>query len=466
MQGIWDLIRGGRHDEAVQRAWLFRRFAPQKGGTDLLRRLRAKRTVCLRRLGGGHAGEVRFSRFLNSPRVKAAEMFETAARHCASRAAGRHVLAIQDTSEINHQAHAGRVRGLGPVGNGVDLGFFVHPVLAADAGSGGIIGLAGGRIWKRNGKVKTSARRRALKDKESRRWIEAAQESIETLKDAAMVTVVCDREGDIYDLFAAPRPGHAHLLVRAAQDRNLAGGGKLFAHAKDLPERQRATVEVGAKPGQKKRRAAVAIGFDTVRLVRPVNAPKRSLPDEIAVQLVAVREIDPPAGVEPLCWVLITTHTVQSPKDALQIVAWYRKRWFVEQLFRCLKTQGFNVEESQLAEGHALMNLAAAALIAAMQTLQLTLARDAAACQPIGDAFGDEQARVLAAIERQLPGKTAKQSNPHPPGSLAWAAWIVARLGGWTGYASQKPPGPKTMYLGLAQFEAIANGWLLCHENV
>jgi hypothetical protein len=88
------------------------------------------------------------------------------------------VLAIQDTSEINHQAHARRVRGLGPAGNGVDLGFFIHPVLAADASNGGIIGLAGGRIWKRNGKVATRARRRALKDKESRRWIEAAQESM------------------------------------------------------------------------------------------------------------------------------------------------------------------------------------------------------------------------------------------------------------------------------------------------
>jgi hypothetical protein len=393
-------------------------------------------------------------------------MFETVARHCAGRVAGRHVLAIQDTSEINHQAHARRVRGLGPAGNGVDLGFFIHPVLAADASSGAIIGLAGGRIWKRNGKVAAKARRRALKDKESRRWIESARESIKTLEDAAMITVVCDREGDIYDLFAAPRPGHAHLLVRAAQDRNLAGGGKLFAHAGALPERQRTTVEVSAKPGQKKRGATVAIGFDTVRLNRPVNAPKASLPDEIAVQLVTVRETDPPAGAEPVCWMLITTHAVQSPKDALQIVDWYRKRWLIEQLFRCLKTQGFNVEESQLAEGHALMNLTTAALIAAMQTLQLTMARNAPACQPIGDAFGEREARVLAAIERELPGKTAKQSNPHPPGSLAWAAWIVARLGGWTGYASQKPPGPKTIYLGLAEFEAIARGWLLCQGNV
>jgi hypothetical protein len=408
---------------------------------------------------------VRFSRLLNSRYVTVAEMFKTAAGHCAQRAPGRHVLAIQDTSEINHQSHAGRARGLGPAGNGTDLGFFIHPVLAADASSGGIIGLAGGHIWKRNGKV-SPRRGRALKDKESSRWIEGAQESFETLKDAAMVTVVCDREGDIYELFAAPRPSHGHLLIRAAQDRNLGNDAKLFTHAKSLPERQRVTIEVGGKAGQKKRCAEVSIGFDTVSLLRPANAPRGHLPAEIAVQLVVVRETDPPEGVEPVCWVLITTHDVSGPDDALQIVGWYRKRWLIEQLFRTLKTQGFNVEESQLASGHALMNLTAAAAIAAMQTLQLTLGRDPATRQPAVDAFSEGDMRVLAAIERSLPGKTAAQSNPHPRDSLAWAAWLIARLGGWTGYASQKPPGPKTMHLGLTEFEAIASGWSLCTGNV
>ncbi len=202
------------------------------------------------------------------------------------------------------------------------------------------------------------------------------------------------------------------------------------------------------------------------RRLRPAGAPRGHLPAEIAVQLVVVRETDPPEGLEPVCRALITTHDVSSPDNALQIVGWYRKRWLIEQLFRTLKTQGFNVEESQLASGHALMNLTAAAAIAAMQTLQLTLGRDPATRQPAVDAFSEGDMRVLAAIERSLPGKTAAQSNPHPRDSLAWAAWLIARLGGWTGYASQKPPGPKTMHLGLTEFEAIASGWSLCTGNV
>lgn len=428
--------------------------------------MRARRTVCLRRLGDGHAGEVRYSRFLNSRHVTSAEMLATAATHCAGRVAGRHVLAIQDSSEINYQAHAGRCRGLGLASNGSDLGFFIHPCLVVDAAHGGIIGLAGGRVWKRQGKISTDRKKRAIADKESQRWIDVARDSIETLSVAATVTVTCDREGDIYDLFAAVAAAgpRAHLLVRAARDRSLADEQELlFAHVDALPERHRYQIEVPAKQGQKKRTATVALGFDRVEIKRPARAAQ-TLPATISLKVVVVREIDPPKGVEPVRWVLLTTHAIDSLADALEIVRWYRLRWRIEQLFRTLKTDGFDVEDSQVVEGHALMNLVTAALIAAMQTLQLTLARDGTTRQSVSDGFNDTEVRVLRRIEQSLPGKTAKQLNPHPPDSLAWAAWIIARRGGWTGYASQKPPGPKTIHLGLTEFQAMTQGWLLCHQ--
>jgi hypothetical protein len=433
----------------------------------LLAAMRARRSVCLRRLGKGHAGEVRYSRFLNSSHVTPAEMLATAATHCAARVCGRHVLAIQDTSEINYQAHAGRCRGLGLASNGSDLGFFIHPCLAVDAAHGGIIGLAGGQVWKRPGKITTDRKKRAIADKESRRWIDVARASIETLGAAAAVTVVCDREGDIYDLFAAVADAgpRAHLLVRAARDRSLAEEADLlFAHVDALPERHRYRIEVPAKQGRKKRAATVALAFDRIEIKRPGRAAK-TLPNRIGLNVVVVREIDPPKGVEPVRWVLLTTHAVDSVAAAIEIVGWYRLRWHVEQLFRALKTDGFNVEDSQVVEGHALMNLVTAALIAAMLTLQLTLARDGVTRQPVSDGFNETEVTVLRRIERSLPGKTAKQLNPHPPDRLAWAAWIIARLGGWTGYATQKPPGPKTIHLGLNQFQALAQGWILCEQE-
>ena len=65
-----------------------------------------------------------------------------------------------------------------------------------------------------------------------------------------------------------------------------------------------------------------------------------------------------------------------------------------------------------------------------------------------------------------MEGKTEKQKNPHPPQTLSWASWVIARLGGWKGYASESPPGPITMLRGLTKFEAQFQGWLLAHQDV
>jgi hypothetical protein len=72
-----------------------------------------------------------------------------------------------------------------------------------------------------------------------------------------------------------------------------------------------------------------------------------------------------------------------------------------------------------------------------------------------------EMLLFAAALGATLEGKTAKQRNPHSRGSLAWLAWIVARLGGWSGYQRYGPPGPKTMAAGWERFIMMQQGWAL-----
>ena len=91
--------------------------------------------------------------------------------------------------------------------------------------------------------------------------------------------------------------------------------------------------------------------------------------------------------------------------------------------------------------------------------LQLVRERDGAAGRPLSDVFEPDERAALEAVSRQLEGKTARQKNPHAPNSLAFAAWVCARLGGWTGYYGK--PGPIVMLKGLHQFRAIQNGWTL-----
>ena len=116
-----------------------------------------------------------------------------------------------------------------------------------------------------------------------------------------------------------------------------------------------------------------------------------------------------------------------------------------------------DVESSQLETGEKLIKLTVMALHVAVITMQLTLARKDKD-QNIAVAFNDEEVKILEAILPTVSGKTLKQQNPHRPYKLSWASWIIARLGGWKGYASESPPGPITMRDGLAQFKQICIG--------
>ena len=123
----------------------------------------------LRAASDGRAEWVGFSRWLNNPNVTANEIAVHSAEVLSDRVAGLHVLAIQDTTELNYARHARRVRGLGPSGNGRDPGLFVHPVLAIDAGSGALLGLAGMQIWTRQGPASPDYRRQPIEEKETKK---------------------------------------------------------------------------------------------------------------------------------------------------------------------------------------------------------------------------------------------------------------------------------------------------------
>ena len=83
--------------------------------------------------------------------------------------------------------------------------------------------------------------------------------------------------------------------------------------------------------------------------------------------------------------------------------------------------------------------------------------RDGAGQRPLKDVFEAPDPPVLEAVSASLEGSTDKQKNPHPRGSLAFAAWVCARLGGWTGYYGK--PGPVVMLRGRYQFRAIQLGY-------
>ena len=143
------------------------------------------------------------------------------------------------------------------------------------------------------------------------------------------------------------------------------------------------------------------------------------------------------------------------------LAGWYRQRWHIEQFFRTLKQQGLQLEDSQLENAGRLSKLTAIAAGAACPILQRVQARDGRSGQGASIAFSPPKIETLPARLPEREGKTALQKTPHPPETLASAAWIIAKLGGGDRYPKSKPPGPITFRHGLQYVKSLAHRWRL-----
>ena len=439
-----------------------------KRGAMLLDRMVHLETSCLRRLSQGREEvEIRFGRLLRNPRVGVAQIIAGWSEETAPAAAGRHVLAIQDTSEIHFRTTEGHRRGLGLIGKGVGHGILLHPMIAVDAASGQCLGLVGGALWTRpepaavpasSQKKKKRNQQRLLDDKELRHWIETAQTAKPVLAAAAMITMVADQEADLYPFWARVPEGNVHVLGRVYHDRKLATGGTLTTAACRWPVLGTRRLTLRERKDRPEREAELELRAGSVTLLRPRGTCDPGLPKQVTLTLIELSEPNPPAGAEAVTWRLLTTHAAPDAASTWQIVDWYRKRWIIEQFFRTLKKQGLRIEDSQVETADCLIKLAAITARAAVIIMQLTQARDGASSLDAPLVFSPAEIATLEAVNASY---SRPQSNPHPHRSLAWAAWIIARLGGWNGRPSARPPGPITFKHGLEVLQSMAKGWEL-----
>jgi Transposase DDE domain len=433
----------------------------EQAGAMLLERVVATGSLVVRKVGGDRAGELSAHRFLGSAYVTPEEILKTVGRRTAAACAGRRIVAAQDTTEINFKGRHLRREGLGPAADGETPGFFCHATVAIDADDEALLGVVHARIWTRSPERVLARRSREIEDKESYRWLEASAAAGDRLGAAAQVIVVGDREFDIYSQFVRVPPG-VHLIVRAAHDRRLADDEHLFDAPSDWRDFSAMDVRVPpSRPGDPGRIARVSVRAGRVCIVKPRHGARLD-PKTVTLTYVEVSETKPPKGQTAIIWRLLTTLPVAGEPNefaaAQEIVRLYRLRWRIEQVFRAMKSDGLRLEDTQVTQAARLFNLAAIALVAAARTIQLVDARDGSA-RPASDVADQDLIAAAKAIGPTLERKTARQRNPYEPGSLAWLAWIIARLGGWNCY--YKPPGPKTMRAGWNELAAMATGYAI-----
>ena len=172
------------------------------------------------------------------------------------------------------------------------------------------------------------------------------------------------------------------------------------------------------------------------------------------VNVVQVRELDPPPDDEPVEWLLVTTLPIATAEQVREVIQYYAVRFMVEVLFRILKS-GCRVEERRFEHIDRMLPCVAVYLIVAWRTLMVCrLARSAPDldCEAIFDPA--EWKSVWMAVRRKKPPRRVPKLGEFLP--------LVAQLGGYVNYPNRKdPPGPQTVWLGLQRMYDLSLAWNL-----
>lgn len=412
-----------------------------------------------------HKDRIGAYRLLNNDNWCVGDVVEAMASACSENARGKsHVLCIEDTTELNYDNISGRLRADDPdFGPGTEKGMehsiFLHPCLVVDEESLTPLGFSHVDIWSRERDRSGIPDRhvRPLEEKESYKWAKGAEKTAASLPADVRKTVVCDREGDTYETMGRFGGCGCDFLVRSHFNRRSSDGFPIWDSM--LESEPACTYEmVVRREGEAARTALMELRWGRFE----VKCPRRGsggCPKTLTVTCVHTREVPgtTPEGVDPVEWKLLTSHEVCSIGDAMRIVRWYKMRWLIEEVFAAIKSRGMDVGDAQLESGKAMKKLIVLSLYAALTIMVSKMALDAGnEDMPASIIFSEHQVLTLHVIMGYLHKQSPRAKdgrNPYAGESMPWAAWILARLGGWSGYEkAHGRPGYKTMSKGLDKF--------------
>ena len=402
-------------------------------------------------------------RFLASERVWPDALLEAAGRAAARACRGRpSVGCAQDTTTLSFpRAHA--MEGLGPVTNLDVPGLHVHSALAVST-DGQVMGLVGQQVWSRPQGLSTRRLRgRPRHRRESAKWsrgIAQARAAFAREPQPPRLIHLFDREGDITEVFAHVLAAGEGAVIRSLHDRRVLGDRGEVVHAHALiaaaPVLTRTQVQIVRRDGRPARTAQVQ-----VRALRLVLAPagRKGKGPPLVLWLVEVREVDAPAGLEPLLWRLWTTEPAEVAEQALEVVALYRLRWKIEEVHLVLKS-GCRIEDLRLASAARLQKALALLTPVAARVVAL---RDLSRISPAVPCT-----RVLTDSEWRALWTRTQGAPPGPrtrPPTLAVATAWIGRLGGHLGRKGDGPPGVRTLWRGLRDLAVLAELFEILHRH-
>lgn len=448
---------------------------------EVLSQLGGRPTASIPAACGGHAEMTAAYRLFDNENATFEAILQPHIDATRQRIASHPVaLLVQDTSEIDVTRPQQQVAGAGPLDGGSRWGALLHP-LHAFTPDGTPLGTVHALTWVRDeADVSCASLSRGqrgaipIEEKESQRWVDMLRRTCEEAQRCPSTQLVClaDSEADIYELLAegTTQPHRADWIVRACQNRTLQRGNGRETSEKHLREHvltqpvlftqpihvrgRKAKVNCekrGRRQPRQSREAQMEVRAARVTLRPPWRADRKLPP--VTVNVVLVREVDPPENDVPVEWLLLTSLPVDEIEQVRQVIQYYCVRWMIEVFFRVLKS-GCRVEERRFEHIDRLMSCLAVYLIVAWRTLYVCrLGRGCPdiSCQAVFDPA--EWKSVWKVIHRTAP--------PVAPPSLGEMVRLVAQLGGYVNRKRSDPPGPQTIWIGMQRMHDFALCWQL-----
>jgi hypothetical protein len=391
-------------------------------------------------------------RLMNRPEVTHAAVLEPHRQRTLAqlRQAKGIQLVLHDTTELDYSGLRS-IADLGPIGGGLNRGFLCHNSLAFDPQRHEVIGLVNQVLHRRRhvGRKEGVKKKRERADRESLLWM-AGLAAVGPSPEGADWVHVADRGADSFEFLAGCEMAGQGFVVRSNRSRVIRQGhdpqgpkNDLHTYARAQPLKGRREIVVSARPGQPKRKATVAVAFAAVLLWPPHVRRGHYVKRPLRVWVVRVSEVDPPKGVKPLEWILMTNRRVATVEDAWERAAWYECRWVIEEYHKAQKT-GCAIEDLQFTTSQALEPMIALLSVVAVTLLNLREAsrRPDAQTRPATDLVDVRYVAVLSAwrykeVRRDLSlhdffyalarlGGHQNRKNDHRPGWLVlWRGWMA-----------------------------------------
>lgn len=398
-------------------------------------------------------------RLMNRPEVTHTAVLESHCQHTRAqmRQAQGVQLVLHDTTELDYSGLRS-ITDLGPIGGGLNRGYLCHNSLAFDPERHEVLGLLNQVLHRRRhvGRREGVKAKRERADRESRLWM-AGLTAVGPAPAGANWVHVADRGADSFEFLAGCMAAGQGLVVRSNRSRVIRQGhdpegpkDDLHRYARAQPLRGRHEVVVSARPGQPERKTTVAVAFAAVLLwpphVRRGHYIKRPLP----LWVVRVSEVDPPKGVKPLEWILITNRKVATVEDAWERARWYECRWVIEEYHKAQKT-GCAIEDLQFTTAQALEPMIALLSVVAVTLLNLREAsrRPDAETRPATDLVDVRYVAVLSAWRYK---KVRLHLSVHE------FFYALARLGGHQNRKRDHRPGWLILWRGWMALQHMLDG--------